>query len=125
MNAGALHLHPEADIVPPMTPDEYDAFLTDVLDRGITTPLTVTSDGVVLDGRHRLGAAITLGIEALPVHVVDVAPDRQASLPEWARAWRCADCGSRPAAEPVPMLGDLGRAPCPACGAARYFRRAA
>lgn len=77
MNAGDLRLHPEADIVPPMTPDEYDAFLADVLDRGITTPLTVTHDGVVLDGRHRFGAAVTLGIDALPVHVVDVAPDRQ------------------------------------------------
>lgn len=77
MNAADLRLHPEADIVPPMTPDEYDAFLADVLDRGITTPLTVTADGVVLDGRHRFGAAVTLGIEAVPVHVVDVAPDRQ------------------------------------------------
>lgn len=54
-----------------------------------------------------------------------VAPINEASLPEWARAWRCADCGSRPASEPMPMLGDLGRAPCPSCGAARYFRRAA
>ena len=100
MNAGALRLHPEADIVPPMTPDEYDAFLTDVLDRGITTPLTVTQDGVVLDGRHRFGAAITLGIDALPVHVVDVVPDRQVDYM-------------------------VRQAPCPSCGAARYFRRAA
>lgn len=104
MNSGALRLHPEADIVPPMTPDEYDAFLTDVLDRGITT---------------------APAIEAPVLDLEPVAPINEASLPEWARAWRCADCGSRPAAEPVPMLGDLGRAPCPACGAARYFRRTA
>lgn len=64
-------------------------------------------------------------IEAPVLDLEPVAPINEASLPEWERAWRCADCGSRPAAEPVPMLGDLGRAPCPACGAARYFRRAA
>lgn len=54
-----------------------------------------------------------------------VAPINEASLPEWARAWRCADCGGRPAAEPTPMLGDLGRGPCAVCRTARLFRRAA
>lgn len=72
-----LRLHPEADAVPAMTPDEYDAFLVDVDTRGVTTPLTATTDGVVLDGRHRYSAAITLGIESVPVHIVEVAPDRQ------------------------------------------------
>jgi len=72
-----LRLHPEADAVPAMTPDEYDAFLADVDTRGITTPLTVTHDGIVLDGRHRFGAAVTLEIADVPVHVVDVEPDRQ------------------------------------------------
>lgn len=72
-----LRLHPEADAVPAMTPDEYDTFLVDVDTRGITTPLTITADGTVLDGRHRYSAAITLGIESVPVHVVDVASDRQ------------------------------------------------
>jgi hypothetical protein len=45
--------------------------------------------------------------------------------PSWAGAWRCADCGGRPASEPQPMLGDLGRGFCSGCGAQRYFRRAA
>lgn len=54
-----------------------------------------------------------------------VRPVAEASLPEWARAWRCAECGGRPAAEPVPLLGDMGRAPCAVCHAARTFRRAA
>lgn len=72
-----LHLHPEADAVPPMTPDEYDAFLVDVDTRGITTPLTVTPDGTVLDGRHRFGAAITLEIENVPIYVADIEPEAQ------------------------------------------------
>lgn len=45
--------------------------------------------------------------------------------PVWAVRWRCSDCGSRPASEPQPMLGDLGRGFCGGCGAQRYFRRAA
>jgi len=48
-----------------------------------------------------------------------------AALPGWVRAWRCADCGGRPAAEPAEMLGALGRGPCAVCGANRYFRRVA
>lgn len=72
-----LRLHPEADAVPSMTPDEYDAFAVDVDTRGITTPLTITPHGVILDGRHRYSVAITLGIEDVPVHVVNVPPDRQ------------------------------------------------
>lgn len=70
-------------------------------------------------------AAVAPVVEAVTLDLEPVAPIVEASLPEWARAWRCADCGSRPASEPAPMLGDLGRAPCPSCGAARYFRRAA
>jgi phage N-6-adenine-methyltransferase len=72
-----LRLHREADAVPPMTPDEYDAFLVDVDTRGITTPLTVTPDGTVLDGRHRFGAAVTLGIEYVPIFVADIEPESQ------------------------------------------------
>lgn len=54
-----------------------------------------------------------------------VAPIAESSLPDWARGWRCSDCGGRPAAEPQPLLGDLGRAPCAVCRTARLFRRAA
>lgn len=67
-----LRLHPEADAVPPMTPDEYDAFVADVGSRGVTTPLTVTPLGVVLDGRHRFAAASVLEHETVPVHVADI-----------------------------------------------------
>lgn len=67
-----LRLHSEADAVPAMLPDEYEAFVADVEQRGITTPLTVTPLGVVLDGRHRYQAAGLMGIEYVPVYVADV-----------------------------------------------------
>jgi hypothetical protein len=50
---------------------------------------------------------------------------REQSEPAWRRGWRCQDCRSLPATEPVLLLGGLGQAHCATCGARRYFRRAA
>lgn len=60
-----------------------------------------------------------------PLDLEPVPAIAEVSLPEWARSWRCSDCGGRPAAEPVAMLGDLGRAHCAVCRTPRLFRRAA
>jgi hypothetical protein len=60
---------------------------------------------------------------AVPLDLEPVAAVAEASLPEWARQWRCSDCGGRPVSEPAPMLGDLGRAICAICDTPRYFRR--
>ncbi|MBI4491365.1 MAG: ParB N-terminal domain-containing protein, partial [Chloroflexi bacterium] len=44
-----------------MRPDEWRAFVADVRERGILDPVRVAPDGVtVLDGRHRLRAALEL-----------------------------------------------------------------
>jgi N6-adenosine-specific RNA methylase IME4 len=53
-----------------MRPGEWTAFLADVADHGIATPLDITPAGVVLDGRHRLRAATELGLGRVPVRVV-------------------------------------------------------
>jgi ParB-like chromosome segregation protein Spo0J len=66
---GLLKPHPEAELIPQMTPDEYDALVEDVERRGITDPLVVTEDDIVLDGRHRLMAARAIGLETVPVRV--------------------------------------------------------
>ncbi len=58
-----------------MAVDEYRAFLADIAARGIQTPLKITSDGTVLDGHQRLGAATELVIATVPVMVVD-PPDQ-------------------------------------------------
>jgi N6-adenosine-specific RNA methylase IME4 len=53
-----------------MQPDEYQAFLSDVAERGLRDPLSVTRAGVVLDGRHRLRAALDLQMKRVSVRVV-------------------------------------------------------
>lgn len=68
---GALRLHPQADAVPVMHPDEHDSLLADVEARGILTPLDILGDGTILDGRHRWQVASTLGLRMVPVRVVD------------------------------------------------------
>ena len=48
-----------------MSVAEFEALLADIVRRGILTPLAITRDGVVLDGRHRLQIAVELGLETL------------------------------------------------------------
>jgi len=50
---------------------EWRAFLADVKERGVVTPLEITPSGTVLDGRHRLRAARELELTAVPVRVVE------------------------------------------------------
>lgn len=66
-----LRLHRQADLVPAMAPDEYDALYQDIEKRGITTPIDVTASGVVLDGRHRYAIATSLGLAEVPVRQVE------------------------------------------------------
>jgi N6-adenosine-specific RNA methylase IME4 len=54
-----------------MTVVEADAFKADVAERGIQVPLDITKDGVVLDGRHRHRLALELGVEEVPVRIVE------------------------------------------------------
>jgi hypothetical protein len=65
-----LRLHPQADLIPEMLPDEYAPFLADVADNGIDSPLDITPAGIVLDGRHRLRAALEADLARVPVRVV-------------------------------------------------------
>jgi len=50
---------------------EATGLRADIIRRGIVTPLAITKDGVVLDGRHRLRIALELGLDQVPVRVVD------------------------------------------------------
>lgn len=49
------------------------AFVEDIRRKGILTPLTISSDGVLLSGHRRLAAAKALRMEAVPAHVHSVA----------------------------------------------------
>jgi N6-adenosine-specific RNA methylase IME4 len=68
---GSLRGHPEAAWVPSMTVDEARALEVDIAERGIQVALEITEAGVVLDGRHRHRVAVALGLEEVPVRVVD------------------------------------------------------
>jgi|GEM_PF-5725298 len=62
-----LKLHPLVHLIPDMRGSEWQGFYTDVAMRGIKVPLEVLADGTVLDGRHRLRAAIELAMKEVPV----------------------------------------------------------
>ncbi len=66
-----LRLHRQAELVPAMAVPELAALRADIVRRGIVTPLAITKDGVVLDGRHRLQVALELGLDTVPARVVD------------------------------------------------------
>jgi hypothetical protein len=68
----ALKPHKDAARIPVMAEDEFKAFLADLGTRGILVPIEITREGVVLDGRQRLRAARELGLESVPVRVIEV-----------------------------------------------------
>jgi ParB-like chromosome segregation protein Spo0J len=70
---GRLRAHPQADLIPRLTPGEYRTLVVDIDRRRLLTPLEITRERVVLDGHQRLRAARQLGLERVPVRVV--APD--------------------------------------------------
>lgn len=47
-----LEPHPYADLIPEMSPDEYEALQADILENGLMEPIVIY-EGQVLDGRHR------------------------------------------------------------------------
>ncbi len=70
-----LDLHPMAHLVPDMQPAFYAEFKEDVRIHGIKTPVEVVQDGakwLVLDGRHRLLAALDIPLADVPCRVVDL-----------------------------------------------------
>lgn len=62
-----LREHPLNHLVPLMRADEWDNFYRDVAFAGIRVPIEVLADGTVMDGRHRLRAALQLGLLTVPI----------------------------------------------------------
>ena len=53
-----------ADLLPDMTPDEYEALKQDIKDNGVIVPVVVDADtGELIDGRHRSRATRELGVD--------------------------------------------------------------
>lgn len=50
-------------VMPPLSPDEYQELHDDIAHRGVVEPIHVDEGGVVIDGHHRKRIADELGIE--------------------------------------------------------------
>src|SRR6516164_7782662 len=59
--------HPLADLVPPMSGEEYEALVADIKKNGLLGVI-VLHEGMILDGRHRYRACLEAGVEP---HFVD------------------------------------------------------
>jgi len=66
VSPASLKEHVQASLVPPMRPAEFDELLSDIASRGIVNPIQVEGN-VVVDGRHRLRAAMALSLPVVPV----------------------------------------------------------
>ena len=75
-----LAAHAEAARIPVMPEEDYQAFRADVGARGLRVPIEINDENVVLDGRQRLRAARDLGLESVPVRVVEAADELEYML---------------------------------------------
>jgi ParB-like chromosome segregation protein Spo0J len=76
---GSLRLHPLATIVPESSTKEFEALKADIERDGLNSPLHVVGN-IVLDGRHRLRAALELGLKAVPVVDVELSEESPESF---------------------------------------------
>src|SRR5436190_8405147 len=85
-----IEMRPLANIKPydhnPRVNDEaVDAVARSIRAFGFRQPIVVDETGIIIVGHTRYKAAVTLGLEAVPVHVA------VGLSPEQARAYRLAD----------------------------------
>ncbi|MGI9490858.1 MAG: ParB/RepB/Spo0J family partition protein [Geminicoccaceae bacterium] len=58
-----MKTHPYAEIYPSMAKEEFKLLLKSIQKHGLREPVTVTSDDILLDGRHRRDACERAGVE--------------------------------------------------------------
>lgn len=56
-------IHPHAECYPLLGEDELQALAADIAENGLRDPITVTPDGMLIDGRNRARACEIVGIE--------------------------------------------------------------
>ena len=72
--------HPYADLFPMMTAAEQDALAEDIAENGLRQPI-VRYKGKVLDGRNRLIACETAGVEPT---FIDFEGDDEGAVSPWS-----------------------------------------
>lgn len=70
----ALERHPLSDAWPDMPQDELEALVADVRDHGVRQPIALF-DGRVIDGWHRLKAAIRAGLHDVETFKLEDSPE--------------------------------------------------
>ncbi len=63
----SLRLHPEANRVPCMAPEQAAEFRADIAERGVRVPIEIIDGRIIVDGRSRYLAAKRLGVKRVPV----------------------------------------------------------
>lgn len=63
-------------VMPPLSPDEYQELYEDIKTNGILVPVIEDEDGVIIDGHHRSKIASELGIPC-PIELVDGKSDAE------------------------------------------------
>ena len=63
-----------ANLVPPLSVEEYESLKQSINQNGLWVPIVVNSHGIILDGHHRFKACQELGIE--PKAVAKDFPDK-------------------------------------------------
>ena len=58
-----LKEHPATSLFPAMIDSEYESLKADIRDHGLMTPIWLSKDGRIIDGRHRYRACKELKIE--------------------------------------------------------------
>jgi hypothetical protein len=66
-------IHPDADLIPAPTDEEFNDLCNSVKEHGIQNPIHINSAGLLLDGRTRLEAASVTGTADIPIITVDPA----------------------------------------------------
>jgi len=67
-----LKPHPHQELIPPMSLEDYQNFLEDIRRNGILQPIDITYNNVILDGHHRVKAAMELGIKEIEVRIPEL-----------------------------------------------------
>ena len=72
---GKLQPHPQHTLIPKLGRQDFAAFRLDIGRRGLLVPLEITPSLEILDGHLRLRAALELGLESVPVRIVEAADE--------------------------------------------------
>jgi len=70
-----LNPHSKLKHFPMLPADKLAALMESIKTKGMLKPLTITKKGLVIDGRNRLLAALKIGLEEVPVEIVEGHPD--------------------------------------------------